>query len=118
MKSIEKWLKENGFEFEVRQYGNPYYFNDGFSVPGISVAFYFDSIGNDWQRQNELKRFMSRKKAYICEDARFGAGRTYTIMTVFDATRLAQHEAKVKAETEAFWQTEHARRMTLVAALG
>lgn len=111
MGKIEKWLRENGLEFESQKYGNPYYFNDGFQVPGLQIAFYFDGIGNAWEKQLELEKFMGRKKAYICKRDRFGAGVSYRIMTVFDAARLKEHENTVSEAVEKFWQKEHARRM-------
>ena len=42
MKKIIAWLEENGIEYSVNKYGNPQYFNDGFSVDGIHIAFYFE----------------------------------------------------------------------------
>lgn len=110
MKKIEKWLKENRLEYEIKKYGNPHYFNDGFSVPGISILFYFDGIGNAWEKQQRLKDYMSRKKAYKCTCERFGAGYSYKIMTVFDAARLKEHEDKIQVSVKKFWEEEHARR--------
>ena len=54
---------------------------------------------------------MKRKKSYTCQESRFGAGYTYRIMTVFDATRLEQHEKTIADAVEKFWQEEHARRV-------
>lgn len=117
MKRIEKWLIENGLEYSRNQYGNSTYFNDDFSVSGLQVTFYMDGIGNDRHKAAELERYMARWKAYICYRKRFGAGITYRIMTVFDATRLAEHEKRVMDAAEAFWQEEHARRMGKAAAI-
>lgn len=111
MKKIEQWLKDNGFEYSVNRYGNPYYFNDGFYVTGIQVSFYFDSIGNDFEKRHELERFMKRKRAYELFSFHFGAGVTYRIMTVFDAVRLEKHEKEIQDAAEAFWKAEHARRI-------
>lgn len=111
MKNIEKWLEESGIEYDHQKYGNPYYFKDGFQVDGLLVAFYFDGIGNAWNKMHELERFMKRKKAYSCICSRFGAGYTYHIMTVFDAKRLEEHEKRIQEAAEKFWQDEHARRM-------
>lgn len=110
MKKIIAWLKESGIEYKVNEYGNPHYFNDGFSVDGIQIAFYFDGIGNSPEKENLLVDFMKRKKTYICKEFRFGAGHTYRIMTVFDAVRLEQHEKAVADAVEKFWEEEHARR--------
>lgn len=62
MKNIEKWLQENGIEYRKCKYGNPDYFNDGFQVDGLRISFYFDEIGNTRKQENQLVKFMSRKK--------------------------------------------------------
>lgn len=111
MKKIITWLEESEIEYSVNKYGNPYYFNDGFSVDGIQVSFYFDGIGNAWEKEKLLLDFMKRKKSYVCEGSRFGAGYTYRIMTVFDAARLEQHEKAVMDATEKYWEEEHEKRM-------
>lgn len=111
MKNIQKWLRENGLEYDQTTYGNPYYFNDGFRVPALTIGFYYDNKGNNWQKQADLKKYMKRKKAYICKASRFGAGIYYTIMTVFDERRLIEHENKVQTAVSAYWKAEHARRM-------
>lgn len=112
MKKIIAWLEENEMEYSMNKYGNPYYFNDGFSIEGIQVAFYFDGIGNVPEKKKLLLDFMNRKKSYICKESRFGAGYTYRIMTVFDAERLERHEKAVQDAVKKFWQEEHARRTT------
>lgn len=104
MKKIEKWLQENGLEYDHNEYGNPYYFDDGFSVPGITVSFYFDGIGNDLRKSAEFVRYMDRQKSYTCTRQQFGAGFTYRIMTVFDTVRLTDHEKRIANAAEAFWQ--------------
>lgn len=111
MKKIIAWLEGIGIEYKVNKYGNPRYFNDGFSVDGIQITFYFDGIGNAPEKEKLLADFMKRKKAHICKESRFGAGHTYRIMTVFDAVRLEQHEKAVADAVEKFWEEEHARRI-------
>ncbi|MCI8795358.1 MAG: hypothetical protein HFG89_00690 [Dorea sp.] len=111
MKKIIAWLEENGIEYSVNKYGNPQYFNDGFSVDGIHIAFYFDGIGNKPENEKLLTDYMKRKKSYSCQRSRFGAGYTYRIMRVFDAARLEKHEKAVADAAEKFWKEEHARRM-------
>lgn len=106
MKNIEKWLKENGIKYRKEKYGNQYYFNDGFRVEGLRIAFYFDEVGNTRKQENQLVKFMNRKKAYICKPFRFGYGHSYDIMTVFDAARLEEHEKAVSDAVKAFWQDE------------
>lgn len=110
MKKVIAWLEENKIEYSVNKYGNPYYFNDGFSVDGIRVAFYFDGIGNSPEKKRMLLNFMKRKKAYTCQESRFGAGYTYRIMTAFDSARLERHEKAVADAVEKFWEEEHERR--------
>ena len=117
MKNIEKWLKENEIEYRREKHGNSIYFNDGFNVDGIQIAFYWDGIGNDPEKRHALERFMKRKRAYICNSRIFGAGITYTIMTVFDAARLEKHETAIKEASEKFWKEEHARRMQKASAI-
>lgn len=104
-------MEENGIEYSVNKYGNPHYFNDGFSVDGIQIAFYFDGIGNAMEKKKLLADYMKRKKSYICQESRFGAGYTCRIMTVFDASRLEQHEKAIADAVEKFWEEEHKRRM-------
>ena len=111
MKKIIKFLEENGIEYNVNKYGNPHYFNDGFSVDGIQIAFYFDGIGNSPEKKKLLVYYMRRKKSYVCQERRFGAGYTYRIMTVFDAARLEQHEKAVADAVEKFWEEEHSMRI-------
>ncbi len=113
MKKIMQWLEENGIEYKVNNYGNPYYFNDGFSVAGIQVTFYFDGIGNSMEKEGLLLQYIGKKKSYECAPSRFGAGYTYRIMTVFDSRRLADHEVRVQVAAEKYWEEEHRRRITV-----
>lgn len=110
MKKIITWLEENGIEYSANKYGDPYYFNDGFSVDGIQIAFYFDGIGNAPEKKKLLVDYMRRKKSYVFQESRFGAGHTYRIMTVFDSARLEQHEKAVMDAVERFWAEEHERK--------
>lgn len=111
MKKIIEFLEKNGIEYSVNKYGNPYYFDDDFSVGGIQIAFYFDGIGNAPEKKNLLLDFMKRKKAYVCQERRFGAGYTYRIMSVFDTARLEKHEKAVADAVEKFWEKEHEKRI-------
>lgn len=113
MKKIIEFLEEKGIEYSVNKYGNPYYFEDGFFVDGIQIAFYFDEIGNNKKQENALNNFMKRKKSYEMKCMRFGAGYSYRITTVFDARRLEQHEKDVADAVEKFCQEEHAKRMSV-----
>lgn len=111
MKKIITWLEENGIEYSVNKYGNSHYFNDGFSVGGIQITFYFDGIGNAPEKKKLLVDYMGHKKSYVCQERRFGAGYAYRIMTVLDAARLERHEKSVTDAVEKFWEEEHERRI-------
>lgn len=111
MKKVIAWLEKSGIEYSVNKYGNPYYFNDGFSVDGIQIAFYFDGIGNEPEKEKLLTDYMKRKRSYSCRRSCFGAGYSYRIMNVFDAARLEKHEKEVADAVENFWKEEHERRM-------
>lgn len=110
MKKIIKFLEENGIEYSANKHGNPHYFNDGFSVEGIQVSFYFDGIRNAPEKKKLLLDYMKRKRSYVCQERRFGAGYTYRIMAIFDFKRLEQHEKAVADAVEKFWEEEHKRR--------
>lgn len=111
MKKIITWLKENGIEYNTNKYGNPQYFNDAFSVEGIQVSFYFDGIGNVPEKKKLFLDYMKRKKSYVCQERRFGAGYTYRIMTIFDFVRLDHHEKAVADAVEKFWKEERECQM-------
>ena len=44
MKKIIEFLEKNGIEYKLVICGNPYYYNDGFTVPAISIRFDYESI--------------------------------------------------------------------------
>lgn len=44
MKKIIEFLEKNGIEYKLVTCGNPYYYNDGFTVPAISIRFDYESI--------------------------------------------------------------------------
>ncbi len=115
MKKIIEFLRENNIEYKAVKYGNPLYFNDGFSVDGLQIAFdfYFDEEVS--RKMHDLEKFMKNKRAYDMTSYSYGAGYAYRIMTVFDARRLADHEKAIKEASENFWQAEHARRMQATA---
>lgn len=110
MKKIITWLKESGIEYSANKYGNPDYFDDGFSVDGIQITFYFDGIGNAPEKEKLLLTYMRRKKSYICKRYRIGVGYSYRIMTALDADRLEKHEKAVRDAVEKFWKEEHEKR--------
>lgn len=111
MKKIIEWLEENQITYSQGKYGNPYYFNDNFSVYGINVTFYFDGIGNAPEKKRLLIDYMKRKKSYVCQESLFGAGCTYIIMTIFDSARLEKHQKTISDAVEKFWEYEHNKRI-------
>ena len=110
MKKIIDFCNENGIECKREKFGNPYYFNDGFSVDGLIVSFDFYIDREASHKMNIFEKIMSRKKSYDVECFRFGAGWSYRIFTVFDKRRLEKHTNAIKEATEKFWEEEHARR--------
>ncbi len=48
MKKIIEFLKKNGIEYRTVSLGNPYYYNDGFTVQGITVRFDYE-LAKDMQ---------------------------------------------------------------------
>lgn len=111
MKKIIAWLEDNKIEYSVNKYGNPQYFNDGFSVDGIKVTFYSDGIENAPEKKRLLLDYMKRKKSYVCQESCFGAGYTYRIMARVDVDRLERHEKSIADAVEKFWKEEHNRRI-------
>ena len=110
MKQIEKWMTENGIIYRHAKWGNPYYFNDGFSVSGLIVTFDFYIDPDASHKMATFERYMKRKKSYKCMCYKYGIGFWFRILTVPDDIKLEEHEQRVSDATEAFWQAEHARR--------
>lgn len=115
MKQIEKWLHDNGIVYRPTKWGNPDYFNDGFSVSGLMVTFDFYLDLDSSRKMADFKRYMSRKRTYDCKCYKYGTGWSYRILTASDASRLDKHEKRVSDAVEAFWQAEHARRTQATA---
>lgn len=115
MKKIIEFLENNGIEYRRETYGNPYYYNDGFSVPALIVKFDYE-LPDDRkalkEKESLFKQYMRRKKAHcIAYSGVCGVYIPYyTVMSVFDYHRHAEHEARISADVEKFWQEEHARR--------
>ena len=42
MKKILEFLEQNGIKYESIAYGNPHYYNDGFTVQGITIKFDYE----------------------------------------------------------------------------
>ena len=115
MKKIIDFLEQSGIEYSREMYGNPYYYNDGFTVPALIVTFDYELTDNrkEMERKESLfKQYMNRQKAH-CLPYSGVCGiyiPHYAVMSVFDYRRHAEHEARIRADVEKFWQEEHARR--------
>ncbi len=115
MKKIIEFLESNGIEYRRETYGNPYYYNDGFRVPALVVRFDYeltDSADAMKEKERIFRQYMNRRKAYcIAYSGVCGVYIPhYTVMSVFDYNRHAEHEARIRADVEKFWQEKHARR--------
>lgn len=118
MKKIIAFLEENNIDYESVTYGNPYYYNDGFQVPAITVKFDYElaeSIPELKKKEKLFQQFMKRKKTHcIGYSGRCGICIPwYSIFSVFDFRRQQEHESRIHADVEKFWKEEHARREAL-----
>lgn len=115
MKKIIDFLEDNGIEYRRETYGNPYYYNDGFRVPALVVRFDYELTENAAalkEKERLFKQYMNRRKGYcIAYSGVCGVYIPYyTVISVFDYHRHAEHEARIKSDVEKFWKEEHARR--------
>ena len=115
MKKIIEFLENTGIEYREVTCGNPYYYNDGFTVPAIMVNFDYELTEDRKaleEKERLFKQYMKRRKTHcIAYSGICGIYIPwYTVMGVFDHKRLEEHEARIHADTEKFWQEEHARR--------
>lgn len=115
MKKIIEFLEQNGIEYNTVTLGNPYYYNDGFTVQGITVEFNYDlaeSVSELQKKEILFQKYMKRKKTHcIGYSGKCGICTPwYRVLSVFDFRRLQEHEARIHEDVEKFWQEEHARR--------
>lgn len=115
MKKIIDFLEENAIEYKRVNYGNPYYYNDGFTVPAVQVYFDYElsTDPDELHRKERLfLQYMSRRKAHcIAYQGKNGIYIPwYSVMNVLDCRRWREHENRIKADVEKFWIEEHARR--------
>lgn len=116
MKNIIEYLDKNNIEYEFVSYGNPYYYNDGFTVQAVQVSFDYDLANNIKelkQKENGFLKYMKRKKkCCIGYEGRCGICiRWYSIFDVNDLRKYQEHENKIRKDVEKFWKEEHTRRM-------
>ena len=115
MKKIIEFLKENGIEYRTVSLGNPYYYNDGFTVQGITVRFDYE-LAKDMQELHKkedrfLKSIKRRKNYCIGHSGKSGIYIPwYTVLNTDDFERLEEHERRIQADIEKFWQEDHERR--------
>lgn len=115
MKKIIDFLKQNGIEYKLVSCGDPYYYNDGFTVQGITIKFDYElaeSIPELQEKERLFIKHMKRKKAYcIGYSGKCGIYIPwYTVFGTLDFKRLQEHESRIQADIEKFWKEEHARR--------
>lgn len=117
MKKIIEYLEKNEIEYKSVTYGNPYYYNDGFTVPAIMIRFDYESINCSSipemrRKQDAFLESMKRRKNYcIGSSGKCGICIPwYTIFKMEDFKRYQEHEARIHADQEKFWKEEHARR--------
>ena len=117
MKKIIEYLEKNGIEYRSVTCGNPYYYNDGFTVPAISIRFDYESIDcssiPEMQKTERafLKSMERRKNHCIGSSGKSGIYIPwYIIFKTEDFKRYQEHEARIRADVEKFWKEEHTRR--------
>lgn len=117
MKKIIEFLEKSGLDYNSVTYGNPYYYNDGFTVPAIMIQFDYESIDcgsipEMRKKENAFLKSMERRKNY-CIGISGKCGICipwYSIFRVEDFKRYQEHETRIHADQEKFWQEEHLRR--------
>ena len=107
MKKIIEFLKENGIEYRTVSLGNPYYYNDGFTVQGITVRFDYELAKDmqEFQKKEEafLKSMKRRKKHCIGYSGRCGIYIPwYTVLATSDFEKLKEHEARLMQMFKSF----------------
>ena len=115
MKKIIEFLKENGIEYKIVSLGNPYYYNDGFTVQGITIRFDYelakDMQGLQKKEEAFLKSIKRKRKHCIGYSGRCGIYIPwYTVLATSDFEKLKEHEARIDADVQKFWKEEHERR--------
>lgn len=110
LQAVTTFLMEQGIEFKVTNYGNPYYFQDGFCVPGIIVNFDFDHVfGNEFncllEKQNLFSRFIKKQKDLVIGfSGKCGIYEPYyCIFSRPDYEALMEHQNRIRTESEKFW---------------
>lgn len=116
MKRITEFLQKNGIDHKAVTLGNPYYYNDGFTVQGIRILFDYE-LAEDaselYQKQCAFLKYMKRrKKQCIGYSGKCGIHIPwYTVLDASDFERLEEHENRIQADVERFWEEEHSRRV-------
>lgn len=110
------YLEKNNIEYEFVSYGNPFYYNDGFTVQAVRVNFNYglaDNIKEMEQKEDKfLKSMMRRKSCCIGCSGKCGiCSQWYAVFNVDDLRKYEEHEDRIHADVEKFWKEEHARMM-------
>lgn len=102
MKKLVEFLKKNNIEYEYVNYGNPYYYNDGFRVQAISITFDYD-LTDDIKEKSFLNYMKRKRKCCIGYTGRCGLCiQWYSVFDVSDFKRHQEHENRIKSDTENF----------------
>lgn len=104
MKKLIEKLENNGIKYEVNRYGNGSYFNDNFSVSGVSILVWNYGIeNNDNTVVNYFLHDIKRNKKYTVINSGGYGVESYRIFLCSDYEKLVQHEKEVKRVTDTFW---------------
>lgn len=117
MKKIIEFLEKHGIEYRRVNLGDPYYYKDGFTVQAIRVSFDYEiidrkSIPQLQEKERRFNQYIKRRKNYcIGYSGKSGIYIPwYTVLNIDDFERLEEHERRIQADVEKFWQEEHERR--------
>ena len=104
MKKLIEKLENNGIKYEVNRYGNGSYFNDNFSVSGVSILVWNYGIeNNDKTVVNYFLHDIKRNKKYTVINSGGYGVESYRIFLCSDYEKLVQHEKEVKRVADTFW---------------
>ena len=116
MKKIIEFLEKHDIEYNHVTLGNPYYYNDGFTVQGITIKFDYElaeSFPELQKKERLFNQYMKRRKNHcIGYSGKCGIYIPwYTVLSTDDFERLEKHEARIHADVEKFWKEDHERRV-------
>lgn len=105
MNNFIDFLEENNIEYEIVSYGNPNYYNDGFTVQAVRISFNYELSDNliglkkkEDAFLNEIKHNRSYCIGYSYVKDTFI--NWYSVFNVDDHKRWQDHQAKMQADLE------------------